>query len=68
MADLFWLSDEQWVVIEPFMFVDQPGPKRKDDQQIISLRGPSVPVSCTWSRPGAAGATAQRRMGPHHRR
>ena len=26
MADLFWLSDAQWVVIEPFMPKNQPGP------------------------------------------
>ena len=36
IADLFWLSDEQWAVIEPFMPRDQPGPERKDDRQIIS--------------------------------
>ena len=36
MADLFWLSDEQWAVIEPFMPEKQPGPERKDDRQIIS--------------------------------
>ena len=63
MADLVWLSDEQWAVIEPVMPRDQPGPERKDDRQFISLRGPSAPVSCTWSRPAAAGVTARRRMG-----
>ena len=36
MADLFWLSDAQWAVIEPFMPRNQPGPERKDDRQIIS--------------------------------
>ncbi|WP_238178953.1 transposase, partial [Methylobacterium oxalidis] len=36
MADLFWLSDEQWAVMAPFMPKDQPGPERKDDRQIIS--------------------------------
>jgi transposase len=25
MADLFWLSDEQWAVLEPFMPKNQPG-------------------------------------------
>jgi transposase len=24
MADLFWLSDEQWAVLEPFMPKNQP--------------------------------------------
>ncbi|TXN42622.1 transposase [Methylobacterium sp. WL7] len=35
MAELFWLSDAQWAVIEPFMPKDQPGPARKDDRQIF---------------------------------
>jgi transposase len=25
MADLFWLSDEQWAVIASFMPINQPG-------------------------------------------
>ncbi|EHP83387.1 hypothetical protein MetexDRAFT_6166 [Methylorubrum extorquens DSM 13060] len=41
MADLFWLSDEQWAVIEPFLPRNQPGPERKDDRRIISGRGGS---------------------------
>ncbi len=45
MAYLVWLSDEPWAVIEPFMHKDQPGPERKDDRQIISLRCPSVRAS-----------------------
>ena len=28
MADLFWLSDEQWAVLEPFMPQNQPGARR----------------------------------------
>ena len=60
MADLFWLSDEPWAMIEPFMPRDQPGPERKGDRQIISLRGPSVPASCTCSPPAAAGAASGR--------
>jgi transposase len=36
MTDLFWLSDAQWAVIEPFMPVNQPGPARKDDRRISS--------------------------------
>jgi len=36
MADLFWLSDEQWAVIAPFMPRNQPGPEREDDRRIIS--------------------------------
>ena len=33
---LFWLDDEQWAVIEPFMPKNQPGARRKDDRRIIS--------------------------------
>ncbi|CAA2145087.1 hypothetical protein MBLL_04208 [Methylobacterium bullatum] len=40
MADLFWLSDNQWTVIEPFTPVSLPGPDRKDDREIIS--------GCRW--------------------
>ena len=36
MADLFWLSDAQWVVIERFMPKNQPGARRVDDRQTIS--------------------------------
>ena len=36
MADLFWLSDTLWAVIEPFMPCNQPGPERVDDRRIIS--------------------------------
>ncbi|GJE62137.1 IS5 family transposase [Methylobacterium trifolii] len=36
MAGLFWLSDAQWVVIEPHMPRNQPGPDREDDRRIIS--------------------------------
>ena len=46
MTNLFWLSEEQRAVIEPFMPRDQSGPERKDDRQIISLRGPSVRAYC----------------------
>jgi transposase len=36
VADLFWLSDQQWTVIAPFMPKDQLGPERKDDRQMVS--------------------------------
>ena len=48
MADLFWLSDEQWAVIEPFMPKDQPGPERKDDRQIISGILHVLTSGCRW--------------------
>ncbi len=36
MVDLFWLSDEQWAVMEPFMPKNQPGAQRVDDRRVIS--------------------------------
>jgi len=36
MADLFWLSDEQWAVLEPFMSRNQPDARRVDDRRVIS--------------------------------
>jgi transposase len=36
MADLFWLSDEQWAVLQPFMPQNQPGARRVDDRRVIS--------------------------------
>jgi len=48
MADLFWLSDEQWAVMAPFMPKDQPGPERKDDRQIISGILHVLTSGCRW--------------------
>ena len=36
MADLFWITDEQWAMIEPFMPQNQPGAHRQDDRRIVS--------------------------------
>ncbi len=36
IADLFWLSDEQWAIIGPFMPKNQPGARRVDDRRVIS--------------------------------
>ena len=33
---LFWLSDRQWVRIEPYLPTGLPGPARDDDRRIIS--------------------------------
>jgi transposase len=35
MADLFWLSDAQWAVMEPFMPRNRPGARRVDDRRTI---------------------------------
>ncbi|SEI14897.1 Transposase [Methylobacterium sp. 275MFSha3.1] len=48
MADLFWLSDERWAVMAPFMPKDQPGPERKDDRQIISGILHVLTSGCRW--------------------
>lgn len=36
MADLFWLTDEQWAAIEPHLPKNQPGAWRVDDRRVIS--------------------------------
>ena len=36
MGHLFWLSDEAWAAIEPFMPKNQPGARRVDDRRVIS--------------------------------
>ncbi|MGA4555324.1 IS5-like element ISMpo7 family transposase [Methylorubrum aminovorans] len=48
MADLFWLSDEPWAVIEPFLPRNQPGPERKDDRRIISGILHVITAGCRW--------------------
>ena len=48
MADLFWLSDEQWAVMEPFMPKNQPGAHRVDDRRIISGIVHILKSGCRW--------------------
>jgi transposase len=36
MSHLFWLNDEAWAAIEPFMPKNQPGARRVDDRRVIS--------------------------------
>ena len=48
MADLFWLCDEQWAVMEPFMPTNQPGPERNDDRQVISGILHVLTSGCRW--------------------
>ena len=48
MADLFWLSDAQWAVMEPFMPRHQPGPERKEDRQVISGILHVLTSGCRW--------------------
>jgi transposase len=47
-SNLFWLSDEQWAAIEPFMPKNQPGAPRKDDRRIISGIFHVLKCGCRW--------------------
>ena len=49
MADLFWFSDEQWAVIEPFMPTNQPGARRVDDRRVLSGIVHVLRSGCRWS-------------------
>src|SRR4051794_13402913 len=48
MTDLFWLSDAQWAVMEPFMPRNQPGPERKEDRQVLSGILHVLTSGCRW--------------------
>ncbi len=48
MGHLFWLSDEQWAVIEPHMPKNQPGARRVDDRTVISGIIHVLKVGCRW--------------------
>jgi transposase len=48
MADLFWFSDTQWAVIEPFMPKNLPGARRVDDRRTISGIVHVLRSGCRW--------------------
>ncbi len=48
MAELFWLSDEQWQAMAPFMPTNQPGARRKDDRTILSGILHVIKSGCRW--------------------
>jgi transposase len=48
MVEVFWLSDAQWVVIEPFVPTNQPEPEREDDRRIISGILHVLTSGCRW--------------------
>ena len=48
MADLFWLSDAQWAVMEPFMPRNRPGARRVDDRRTISGIVHVIKSGCRW--------------------
>jgi len=45
---LFWLDDQQWAAIEPFMPRNKPGARRKDDRRIISGIFHVLKSGCRW--------------------
>ena len=47
-ANLFWLSDEQWAVIEPFMPQNQPGARRVEDRRVVSGIIHVLKSGCRW--------------------
>jgi transposase len=48
MTGLFWLSDAQWAVMEPFMPRKQPGARRVDDRRTISGIVHVIRSGCRW--------------------
>jgi transposase len=48
MARLFWLSDAQWAVIEPYLPKNQPGARRVDDRRVISGIIHVLKSGCRW--------------------
>jgi transposase len=45
----YWLSDEQWRVIAPFLPTNQPGGPREDDRRILSGILHVVTSGCPWA-------------------
>lgn len=48
MADLFWLTDEQWAAIDPLMPRNRPGARRVDDRRVISGIVHVLKSGCRW--------------------
>jgi transposase len=47
--NLYWLSDEQWVQIEPYLPTDVRGKERVDDRRVISGILHVLKSGCRWS-------------------
>jgi transposase len=45
---LFWLSNEQWAAIEPYLPKNQPGARRVDDRRVISGIVHVLKIGCRW--------------------
>lgn len=48
MSRFFWLSDEAWDAIAPFMPKNQPGARRVDDRRVISGIFHVLKSGCRW--------------------
>ena len=48
MGHLFWLSDDQWAVIEPLLPRNKGGAHRVDDRRVISGIIHILKVGCRW--------------------
>ena len=46
---MFWLSDEKWKRIEPFLPTDVRGVERVDDRRVISGIVQVLKCGCRWS-------------------
>jgi transposase len=47
-SNLFWLSDEQWSSIQPFLPTDVRGKERVDDRRVISGIVFVIKSGCRW--------------------
>src|SRR5579883_2342464 len=47
-SNLFWLSDEQWERIEPYLPADARGVERVDDRRVISGIVHVLKSGCRW--------------------
>jgi transposase len=45
---LFWLNDEQWLMIEPYLPRDVRGKERVDDRRVISGILHVIKSGCRW--------------------
>jgi transposase len=48
MEDTYWLSDEAWAAIEPYLPKNRPGPQRVDDRRVISGIVHVLRSGCRW--------------------
>ncbi len=48
MSASFWLSDEQWQVIEPHLPMVHTGPERVDDRRVLSGIVHVLQSGCRW--------------------